>query len=106
MNRSTRKLALVLIASALVTGCNPFSKKVTKTPVLGERIAVLSGETDIEVDPDTAAMPFALPAAVANEDWAQSGGNPSKSMGHVALGSSLQTAWNVSIGAGSDKKGR
>ena len=106
MNSSTRKFALLLIASALVTGCNPFNKKVTKTPVVGERIAVLTGESDIAVDPETAAMPFTIPEAVANDDWAQSGGNPSKSMGHVALGNALANAWHVSIGAGSDKKGR
>ena len=103
---STRKLALLLVASAMVTGCNPFKKDAVKTPVIGERIAVLSGENDISVDPDTAALPFAIPEAVANEDWAQSGGNPAKSMGHVALGNALGTAWQVSIGAGSDKKGR
>ena len=106
MNSNTRKLALLLVATAMVTGCNPFNKKVSKTPVIGERIAVLSGESDISVDPDTAAMPFSIPGAIANDDWAQSGGNTSKSMGHVALGTSLGTAWTVSIGAGSDKKGR
>ena len=106
MNSSSAKLALLLIAAAMVTGCNPFKKGVVKTPVVGERIAVLSGETDIEVDPDTAAMPFTVPEAIANEDWAQSGGNPSKSMGHVALPAALAHAWTVSIGAGSDKQGR
>jgi outer membrane protein assembly factor BamB len=106
MNSSARKLLMLIAATAMVSGCNPFKKDHPKTPVIGERIAVLTGESDIAVDPDTAALPFALPPAVANEDWAQSGGNPSKSMGHVALGNSLGTAWNVSIGAGSDKKGR
>ena len=106
MNSTTRTIALLLIAPALLTACNPFKKGVVKTPVIGERIAVLTAESDILVDPDTAALPFTIPEAVANEDWAQSGGNPSKSMGHVALGSALGTAWTVSIGAGSDKKGR
>ena len=106
MNSNTRKLALLLVATAMVTACNPFKKDHPKTPVVGERIAVLSGESDISVDPDTAALPFSLPAATANQDWAQSGGNPSKSMGHVALGTSLATAWTVSIGAGSNRKGR
>ena len=106
MNSSHVKFGLLLAAAALVTGCNPFKKGVVKTPVVGERIAVLSGETDIEVDPDTAAMPFTVPEAIANEEWAQSGGNPSKSMGHVALPAALAHAWTVSIGAGSDKQGR
>ena len=85
MKSTNRKLALLLVATAMVTACNPFKKDHPKTPVVGERIAVLSGESDISVDPDTAALPFALPAATANDDWAQSGGNPAKSMGHVAL---------------------
>ena len=102
----TRHVVTLLLASAMVTGCNPFKKDAVKTPVVGERIAVLSGENDIEVDPDTAALPFTIPEAVVNEDWAQSGGNPSKSMGHVALGNALATAWQVSIGAGSNKQGR
>ena len=106
MNSSHFKFALLLITAAMVTGCNPFKKGVVKTPVVGERIAVLSGETDIVVDPDTAAMPFTVPEAIANEDWAQSGGNPCKSMGHVALSAALAHAWTVSIGAGSDKQGR
>ena len=49
---------------------------------------------------------MSLPAAAANDSWAQSGGNASKSVGHVALGQSLGVAWTVSIGKGSDKDGR
>ena len=106
MNSSMSKFALLLVATAMVAGCNPFKKDHPKTPVLGERISVLSGENDISIDPDTAALPFSIPAATPNDDWAQSGGTPSKSLGHVALPASLSTAWTASIGAGSDRKGR
>jgi outer membrane protein assembly factor BamB len=106
MNRSVHKIALVLAAAALVGGCNPFKKDKPKTPVVGERIAVLTGESDIEIDTATAALPFSLPAAVQNEEWGQSGGNASKSMGHLALGSALGTAWSVSIGEGNNKSAR
>ena len=106
MKRSVEKIALVLAAAALLGGCNPFKKDEPKTPVVGERISVLTGETDIEIDQATAALPFSLPAAVANEEWTQSGGNPAKSMGHLALGSSLGTAWSVSIGAGNNRSAR
>ena len=106
MMRSVAKIALAIGAAALLGGCNPFKKGEVKTPVIGERISVLTGETDIEIDEATAAMPFSLPAAVANEEWTQSGGNASKSMGHVALGGSLGTAWSVSIGEGNNRSAR
>ena len=106
MKRSVEKIALALAAIALLGGCNPFKKDKPKTPVVGERIDVLTSESDIEIDEATAAMPFSLPAAVANEDWAQSGGSPSKSMGHLALGNSLGTAWSVSIGQGNNRSAR
>jgi len=106
MNRSVSKIALVIAAAALVGGCNPFKKDKPVTPVVGERIAVLTGETEIAIDDATASLPFTLPAAVANEEWGQSGGNASKSMGHLALGTALGTAWSVSIGEGSNKSAR
>jgi outer membrane protein assembly factor BamB len=106
MKRSVRNFTLALAAVSLLGGCNPFKKDKPKTPVVGERIAVLTGETDIDIDPATAALPFSLPAAVANEQWGQSGGNASKSMGHLALGSALGTAWTVSIGEGNNKSAR
>ena len=106
MQRSVFQIALALAAASLVAGCNPFKKDKPKTPVVGERIAVLTSEADIDIDPATAALPFSLPAAIANEEWGQSGGNAAKSMGHVELGQSLGTAWSVSIGEGSNRSAR
>ena len=106
MKRSVQTISLALAAAALLGGCNPFKKGAPKTPVVGERIAVLTSESDIEIDDATAALPFSLPAAVANEEWTQSGGNAAKSMGHVALGSALGTAWTVSIGEGNNRSAR
>src|SRR5215217_5337186 len=106
MKRSVHKIALVLAAAALLGGCNPFKKDKPKTPVVGERISVLTGEADIDIDEATAALPFSLPAETANEEWTQSGGNASKSMGHLALGTSLGTAWSASIGEGNNRAAR
>jgi outer membrane protein assembly factor BamB len=106
MNRSVQKIAMVLAAAALLGGCNPFKKDKPKTPVVGERISVLTSEADIDIDEATAALPFSLPAEIANEEWTQSGGNASKSMGHPALGTSLGTAWSVSIGEGNNRATR
>jgi outer membrane protein assembly factor BamB len=106
MKRSVFNFALAFAAASLVAGCNPFKKNKPVTPTVGERIAVLTGEADIDIDPATASLPFSLPAAVANEDWAQSGGNAAKSMGHLALGNALSRAWTVSIGEGNKKAAR
>ena len=100
-------LTSFMIAAALsASGCGVFKKKGPSTPVLGERIAVLSGEGDVEVDPATTALPMNLPAPVANTDWTQSGGSPSKSVGQVALGGALNRVFTVSGGRGSSLTAR
>ncbi len=94
------KFVVLTLAALAASGCGIFKKGAPKTPVLGERVAVLTAEQDVAVDPATAALPFSLPEPVANTEWGQSGGNAAKSMGHVALGQSLGEAWEVSIGKG------
>ena len=106
MKRNQTKLAALLIAAVALSGCGIFKKSAPKTPVLGERIAVLTSELDVEADPATAALPMNLPAPVANSEWAQSGGNPSKSMGQLALGLELGRAFSVTVGQGSSVSAR
>ena len=106
MTLRNRNLVLLLAASALVTACNPFKKERVETPTVGDRVAVLVNAIELAVDPETAAMQMVLPEAVANEEWAQSGGNAYKSVGHVALGSALGTAWTAKIGEGSSNAAR
>jgi outer membrane protein assembly factor BamB len=98
----------ILIAAALgASSCGVFKKgKTAKTPVLGQRIAVLTSEGDVQVDPATAALPMTLPDPAPNGAWAQSGGNASKSMGHVALGTALGRAFTVQAGRGSSLTAR
>ena len=95
------RVAILIAAAFAASGCSLLKKGKPKTPVLGERIPVLTSEGDIEVDPATAALPMTLPAPVVNTDWAQSGGNASKSMGHLALGTNLATVFSVQAGRGS-----
>lgn len=103
MNRTVVSVAL---AASLLAGCGVIGKSRPKTPVVGERVSVLSTDPDVQVDPATAALPFAIPAPAVNADWAQPGGTPSKSAGHPALPTSLTEAWNVSIGQGSQLNAR
>ena len=106
MMRTAPRFLALLCGAALVSGCSILGSREKVTPTLGERIAVLVNEIDIAIDPETAAAPMALPAPVANSDWAQSGGNAAKLMEHVALGSSLGHAWTVSIGEGNSRSRR
>jgi outer membrane protein assembly factor BamB len=97
----------ILLAAALaVSGCGIFGHKKASTPVTGKRIDVLVNESDVTVDPATAALPMALPAPVVNNQWSQSGGNASKDLGHVALGASISQAWEQSIGRGTSLTAR
>ena len=104
-----RPVLFALAAATILSGCgilggNGSSQK--GTPTVGERIPVLTGEAGIEVDPELADVPVVLPAPAENADWAQGGGTASKSVGHVALGTSVSAAWSVSIGQGSSTSGR
>ena len=101
------RVALLIAAAFAASGCGVFKKgKHTNTPVLGQRIAVLTGEGDVTVDPATATLPMNLPQAVANSDWTQSGGSATKSMGQLALGNALASAFSVQAGRGSSLTAR
>ena len=104
-SKALRAAALLMFALA-ASGCSIFNKGPKKTPVLGNRVAVLTGETGAEVDPALAAVPMTLPAAVQNSEWAQPGGNAPKAMGHLSLGNTLARAFSVSIGQGTSLQAR
>jgi outer membrane protein assembly factor BamB len=108
MSKSTKFTVAVLIAAALTSsGCSIFKKGARpKTPVLGQRIPVLTTEGNVEVDPATQALPFSLPAPVENNGWTESGGNATNSMGHLALGDALRPAFSVQSGRGSSLTAR
>ena len=96
-----RKRHYVICAMMLalpLAGCGAFKGKGgPRTPTVGERVSILSNDNSIKVDPTTAAVAVVLPDPVLNADWAQSGGNASKSMGHPALGAARTKAWEASI---------
>jgi outer membrane protein assembly factor BamB len=98
---SIRNIVTFSLAASLLAGCGVFNRSRPTTPTVGDRISVLSTDPDVQVDPVTAALPFGLPAPIANDSWAQPGATPSKSVGHLALGTNLGLAWSSSIGQGS-----
>lgn len=103
-----KKIILTLAAASLLAGCAALrgSGDSSRTPTVGERIPVLTGEAGIEVDPSLATLPVVLPPVAANADWTHPGGNPAKSMGHVALGDTLSVAWTAGAGEGSGLRAR
>jgi outer membrane protein assembly factor BamB len=107
MTKSTSlRVGLLIAATLAASGCSLLKRSGPKTPVLGQRIPVLTTEGDVAVDPATAALPMTLPAPVANTEWSQSGGNPAKSMGHLALGTTLNRLFTVQAGRGSSLTAR
>jgi outer membrane protein assembly factor BamB len=101
------RIAVMIGVALAASGCGVFKRgKSAATPVLGKRIAVLTTEGDVQVDLATSALPMNLPAAASNDSWTQSGGNASKSMGHVALPTALAQAWVAVAGRGSSLTAR
>lgn len=101
-----KRLFVSAVLIGLLAGCGVFRSRTPVTPTVGDRVAVLGTESAIEVDPALAAVPVAVPGPVANADWPQPGGNPAKSMVHVAFGAAPVRAWSASIGAGSSARAR
>jgi outer membrane protein assembly factor BamB len=100
-------VALLIAAAFGSSGCSVFKKGARpKTPVLGQRIPVLTTEGNVAVDPATQALPFSLPPATENGAWSESGGNATNSMGNLALGTALQPAFTVQAGRGSSMTAR
>jgi hypothetical protein len=95
------RVALAATALVSLSGCGVFKGKGKGTPVLGERRPILASENEIVPDKTLAGVEVLVPPAVANDAWAQPGGNASKSMGHVALGASLNRVWSAEIPGGS-----
>lgn len=108
MNKSKNfRIALLIAAAFAASGCSIFKKShKPMTPVLGQRIPVLTNENEIEVDPATQVLPFSLPPPVENSAWTESGGSSTNSMGHLALGRALQPAFTVQAGRGSSLTAR
>lgn len=102
-----RSLSVALVAALALAGCGVFKgDKKPRTPTLGERLPVLSFDAIVAADPALANVEVVLPPPVANADWGQPGGNASKSLSHLAVGTGLTKAWSISIGAGSTGIGK
>ena len=109
MRQGKTGFRLVAMAAALaaLSGCSLLGRggdKKPKTPVLGNRVPILTSESAVEVDPVLAGVAVILPPAAENDSWSQPGGNGSKSMDHPALGLSIGPVWKASVEGSSKRK--
>jgi outer membrane protein assembly factor BamB len=102
-----KRIVTALVALSVLSGCGILrGRRGATTPTVGQRISVLGNDAAIEADPTLADVPVVIQGPAANADWPQPGGNASKSIGHVALGSAPTQVWSVSIGEGDSPAGR
>jgi outer membrane protein assembly factor BamB len=102
MRRAVLAALLVMLALPLA-GCDLFDRVFDKkkTPLPGERIAVMQDRREIEPDKDAGSINVVLPPPAVNDSWPQSGGFSNYAMQHLAVGESPQVIWSADVGAGS-----
>jgi outer membrane protein assembly factor BamB len=98
--KSISRAALLSAATLALASCGVFKDSKPKTPTIGQRIPILTSETGAEIDPALAAIEVLLPPVTVNEAWAQPGGNPTHSMGHLGLSATPTKAWEAQITGG------
>lgn len=98
-------LAAAASASLVLSGCAALKGSGRhKTPTLGDRIPILASESAADPDKTIADVQVLLPGASENDAWAQPGGSASKSMGQLALGTSLTRQWTAQIDGGTNRQ--
>lgn len=100
------RAAAVVALAALVAGCGVIGGKDRPvTPTIGNRTPILSHVgNDVAPDPTLAQVAVVLPPAQVNKDWSTAGGEPDKSIGHLALGDNPTRVWTAQIPGSSNKE--
>lgn len=104
MRNKTLLLLPMMFAVAACGVLGGGGTKKPKTPILGQRVPILTAEAAAEADPALAEVAVLLPPAQPNDSWSQPGGNGAKSMEHPALGTALGEAWRVSVKGSNNKQ--
>ena len=73
-----------------------------KPALPGERISILQLDKTLEPDAALADLDVRLPRPFRNKDWPQAAGFANHAMHHLEAAEILHSAWETSIGAGSD----
>lgn len=97
-------LPIIAVAALALASCSHGGgKNRPKTPVFGERTSILSGAEVVSPDETLAQTPVLMPDAIVNKSWSQSGGDPSKAIGPLALGSGETRVWSAHIAGGGSR---
>ena len=100
---------LSLAWAVMLGGCSlydDFINREKEPPLPGDRISVLLHQRSLSPDPKLANVQILLPAPEPNADWPQAGGFPNHAMHHMQAPDSINQAWSVDIGDGSDDEER
>lgn len=111
-NWSNRLGIAALLATTALAGCQkeavlegtrfPVSEPLSASqPIEGEPAPVPAEESA-----GFTAQPISLPAAVANGEWAQRGGNAAHTGASGSLSATPQRVWSLNIGAGNGRRDR
>jgi len=113
MNRALSSIACAILCAGLMAGCSTTNRignwlglGASGPKIEGERVSIVSADTQLAVDPTLAAVPVQLPAPVANADWPEPGDTPSNAVPNLQADGPLRPVWNVSAGKGSDEDSR
>lgn len=100
-----RRIALVLAAGLLLTGCDTWMGAKKTNLLKGDRVSVLVHERSLKPVPELAEE-VKLPRPRRNPVWAQNGGQSGHAMHHLELPDSIRRAWKASAGSGSNSRDR
>ena len=110
---ASRRTILCTGAALALTGCDTLTDTAerilgnSKTPLTGERIAVIAANTrPIGVDAAAAGRVLSLPEPRPQLEWPQPGGTLDHAPGHPALPRPLGEVWRSSIGSGNSYRYR
>lgn len=102
------RIALVLMLAASLTACSTVKgwmgkdadeeeENVPRLP--GERLTVMSSQSELSIDPALAGVEFRPVPVLENQSWPQRGANPSNALGSVKV-SGLKKKDSARIGSG------
>ena len=105
---STRRLALLGGAAALLAGCDTVDSLFgeRRRPLPGERRPVLRTDPPLAADAGLDPRAVTLPPATEIADWPTPGGRPNHAPGHARLSPEPRIAWRASAGSGSEYRAR